>query len=158
MAVAESARKKSGAAIDVSSMDKVIGYRLRRAQHYVFQQFGESFAQYDLRPSEYSTLVLVEDNPGRRQNEIADALGIKKANFVALIRGLVERGYIELAQPPSDRRAHALHLTEAGRQLTKQIRKTQDDFEAHCIEMLGGIDARDQLIALLDKLTPPRER
>jgi len=159
MATAVSAtRKKGQSEIDVSSMDKVIGYRLRRAQHYVFQQFGERFAKYELRPSEYSILVLVEDNPGRRQNEIADVLGVKKANFVALIRGLVERGYVELAQPPADRRAHALYLTEAGKELTRQIRKTQDEFEAHCIDVLGGIEARDQLMVLLDRLTPHKPR
>lgn len=159
MMAAESATQKKGqTAVDISSMDKVIGYRLRRAQHYVFQQFGERFAQYDLRPSEYSILVLVEDNPGRRQNEIADVLGIKKANFVVLIRGLVDRGYVELAQPPADRRAHALYLTEAGKDVTRKIRKTQDEFEAHCIDVLGGVEARDQLIVLLDRLTPGKAR
>lgn len=159
MMAAESAtQKKDQTAVDISSMDKVIGYRLRRAQHYVFQQFGERFAQYELRPSEYSILVLVEDNPGRRQNEIADVLGVKKANFVALIRGLVDRGYVELAQPPADRRAHALYLTAAGKDLTQKIRKTQDEFEAHCIDVLGGVEARDQLIVLLDRLTPGKAR
>ena len=147
---------KRSKALNVAAIDGIIGYRLRRAQNNVFQQFGERFARYGLRPSEYSVIVLIEDNPGRRQNEIADCLGIKKANFVALVRGLAERGYIELDRPAHDKRAHALFLTPAGVELARQIRETQDEFEAHCVEMLGGIEARDHLIGLLERLSLPQ--
>jgi DNA-binding MarR family transcriptional regulator len=145
---------KAKVKIDVSAMDQVIGYRLRRAQHYVFQEFGERFADYKIRPSEYSILVLIEDNPGRRQTEIAGVLGIKRANFVALIHGLETRGLIETRQPPEDRRSHALFLTAEGAKMVAAIRTTQEEFEAHCVDKLGGVAARDQLMALLDRLTP----
>ena len=60
-------------------------------------------------------LVLVGENPGRKQSEIAAALGIKRANFVALVDGLQNRGLIERLSLETDRRANALHLTEQGR-------------------------------------------
>lgn len=145
---------KRDTALDVASMDSIIGYRLRRAQNFVFQQFAEQFAAFDLRPSEYATIVLVQDNPGRRQNEIAQSLGIKKANFVALIRGLSERGLISLDRPEHDRRAHALFLTAEGVTMARKIRQVQDEFEAYCVEILGGPEARDQLLTLLDRLGP----
>ena len=63
-----------------------VGYRLRRAQLSVFQQFHAFFDEFKLRPAEYSVLVLIDDNPGRKQTEIAEVLGIKRANFVTLVQ------------------------------------------------------------------------
>jgi len=138
--------------IDSSAMDKVIGYRLRRAQAYVFQQFAERFAEVDLRPSEYSALVLIADNPGVRQGALAAALGIKRANFVGLIQGLDARGLTTRSARPGDKRAHALHLTPEGEAFVVRIRAIQSEFEAHCVDLLGGVAERDALLGLLDRL------
>ncbi len=147
--VSTSSRKPD---LDITSMNQVIGYRLRRAQLYVFQQFNERFAAFGLRPSEYSILVLIEDNPGRKQAEIASILGIKRANFVALIKALDARGLTERRAAPSDRRSNALYLTEKGEAFVAEIKRTQTEFEQHCIDKLGGVEARDNLMQLLDRL------
>ena len=55
--------------------EDIIGYRLRRAQLSVFQRFLAVFDAFSLRPAEYSVLVLVSDNPGRKQTQIAEVLG-----------------------------------------------------------------------------------
>src|SRR5690606_9580547 len=88
----------------------LVGYRLRRAQLSVFQRFMAVFESLSMRPAEYAVLVLVDDSPGRKQSEIAAALGIKRANFVALAQGLEAQGLIERLNLASDRRANALHL------------------------------------------------
>ena len=130
----------------------IVGYRLRRAQLAVFQRFLTEFAELDLRPAEYSVLVLIDDNPGRKHSEIAEILGIKRANFVALINGLEARGLTERRSSSGDRRASALHLTATGRSFLKKARATQDAFEAACVKRLGGPAERDQLLELLDRL------
>lgn len=130
----------------------IVGYRLRRAQIAVFQQFIARFAEHDLRPVDYSALALIEANPGSKQIEIAKALGIKRANFVALINGLERRGLVERRQPADDRRSQALHLTPHGIEQVAVFNKVQADFEAHCVEKLGGQAARDQLMDLLGRL------
>jgi DNA-binding MarR family transcriptional regulator len=130
----------------------IVGYRLRRAQLAVFKRFLAQFAEFDLRPAEYSVLVLIDDNPGRSQSEIAEVLGIKRANFVALVNGLEARGLTARRFSPGDRRANALHLTAAGRAFLDKARATQDAFEAACTSRLGGPVARDRLLELLDRL------
>lgn len=130
----------------------IIGYRLRRAQMSVFQRFMAAFEDLELRPAEYSVLVLIADNPGRKQTEIADVLGIKRANFVALINGLEGRALIERRPDPDDRRANALYLTTQGKQFVARARTVQDNFESNCIDRLGGPAQRDKLLALLQKL------
>ncbi|GGA61371.1 MarR family winged helix-turn-helix transcriptional regulator [Pelagibacterium lentulum] len=138
--------------VDTTETSDIIGYKLRRAQLMVFQRFIAFFEDLDLRPAEYSVLVLIARNPGRKQTEIADVLGIKRANFVALINGLDARGLTERRKPANDRRSHALHLTPAGEAFLKRARKVQSAFETECIEKLGGEHARDDLLRLLDKL------
>lgn len=135
------------------AVDTIIGYRLRRAQLAVFQRFSERFATLDLRPAEYSALTLIAANPGRKQTEIAEILGIKRANFVSLINGLHARGLTESRRPQTDRRAHALFLTPDGQALLDKATALQTAFEADCVERLGGAANRDRLMELLAKLT-----
>jgi DNA-binding MarR family transcriptional regulator len=137
---------------DASFVNEIIGYRLRRAQLRVFQQFIVRFADLDLRPAEYSVLALIAANPGSKQSEIAQALGIKRANFVALINGLERRGLTERRQPAGDRRSNALFLTPSGEEFVARANAAQAEFEAECVARLGGPEQRDRLIALLDLL------
>lgn len=140
------------AALRTDATTGIIGYRLRRAQLSVFQRFMVAFSELDLRPAEYSVLVLIADNPGRKQTEIAAILGIKRANFVALINGLDGRGLTERHAAPGDRRANALHLTAEGERFLKRARAVQARFEADCVKRLGGVEARDRLLRMLDRL------
>lgn len=144
--------QSSGRRFRTSSVDSIVGYRLRRAQLKVFQQFNQHFSEFELRPAEFSILALVADNPGSTQSEIADALGIKRANFVALINGLEARELIERRPAAGDRRSHALFLTAAGDRLMPAISSAQAQFEAEWVARLGGAAARDSLLALLDRL------
>lgn len=139
---------------DTGSVSGIIGYRLRRAQVGVFQQFMARFAEFGLTPAEYSVLTLIGANPGSKQTQIGEALGIKRANFVTLINALEARGLTERRQPTGDRRANALFLTEAGEVLVAKANAVQAQFEAEMVEQLGGQKARDQLVALLDRLVP----
>ena len=48
-----------------------------------------------LRPTEFAVLSLIATNPGQKQTEVAEQLGIKRANFVALMDCLETRGLAE---------------------------------------------------------------
>ena len=97
--------------------------------------------------------ALIARNPGSKQIEIAKALGIKRANFVALINSLAARGLVDRRQPANDRRSHALFLTPEGQDMMTSLDAVQARFEADCVARLGGPEARQQLIDLLARLT-----
>ena len=65
----------AGGAIDLSALDGVIGYQLRRAQLAVFDDFIRAFAEHHIRPSHYGALTAIERNPGSSQAAIAQSLG-----------------------------------------------------------------------------------
>lgn len=140
-------------ALDTASTAGIIGYRLRRAQLSVFQKFLATFDTLKLRPADYSVLVLIADNPGRKQTEIAEVLGIKRANFVTLVHGLEDRGLVERIPSTADKRANALHLTGEGEAFLAHARRVHEAMEQELVDRLGGESGRANLLALLDRLT-----
>jgi DNA-binding MarR family transcriptional regulator len=133
-------------------MGSIIGYKLRRAQLAVFQDFLNAFARMKLRPAEFSVLALIAEQPGQKQTEIADKLGIKRANFVALMDGLEQRGLAERQKAATDKRSHALRLTAEGAAFVQRMLAVWHEHENGLIEKLGAPAERDRLIALLDRL------
>lgn len=129
--------------------EEAIGYCLRRAQVGVFQKFLSTFADVSLRPVEFSILTLINDNPGRKQTEIAHALGIKRANFVPIIDGLEARELVERRPSSEDRRANALYLTRAGTKFILAVHKRHEALEGEFTIRLGGPAKRADLLALL---------
>ena len=93
-------------------LEKSIGYALRRAQVAVFADFMTHIGAVGLRPAQFSILVVVRDTPGLKQSVVADALGIQRTNFVAMIDELQKRSWLD--RRPADRRSYALHLTQQG--------------------------------------------
>ncbi len=132
--------------------ETIIGYKLRRAQLLVFQDFLHTFARMKLRPAEFSVLAMIARTPGLKQTEIAEALGIKRANFVPMIHALEERALVERRPSRQDRRANALHLTAEGTKFVTKIRRRHDRLESDLTEKLGGPTNRDLLLSLLRKL------
>ncbi len=137
-------------------LERMVGYALRRAQLGVFDEVIANFAPLDLRPTQYSVLVLLGNSPGLKQSDVASALGIQRANFVVLFDALERRGLARRTQVPNDRRSHALHLTDAGKALLEQARRLEAELEARLDQRLGP-GGREQLLNLLGKLVsrPP---
>ena len=134
-------------------MDDIIGYKLRRAQLSTFHDFIERFKEIDLRPAEFSVLRIIHERPGLRHAEVARMLGIKRTNFVALMDTLERRGFADRRTSGTDRRSHALYLTENGEAFLKTAIDLFDRHEAGLVQKLGGAKARDTLLELLSKLT-----
>ncbi len=127
------------------------GYVLRRAQVALFENFINTFKPLGLRPAQFSVLLVVQANPGRRQSEIAASLGIRQANLVGLIDELDGRGLTRRKRLAADRRSHALMLTAKGKALLKKALALQGRFEQHLMAALGAAE-HARLIATLVKL------
>ncbi len=128
-----------------------VGYALRRAQVAVFQDFVQTMAELDVRPGQYSVLLLIDLNPGVSQTVVGEALGIKPANLAVMLNALQARGLATRARDATDRRAHALHLTPAGKTLLRALNARVADHERRQVARLGAAEKR-QLLALLAKL------
>jgi len=136
---------------DLSELSNVIGYALRRAQLAAFKNFKETYKGFNITPAQYSVLMVIDRNPGLKQNQISDALGIKRANFVLLLNTLESRGLAQRA-PASDRRSYALQLTPRGKAFLKKLRALSGQLETEFSAPIGP-EGRATLLKLLNALT-----
>ena len=142
----------SEAAVDLGPLPGYIGYALRRAQLATFQDFIRALAEVDIRPAQFSVLILLEVNPGLRPSQVSAALGIQRTNFVALSAELARRGLTRRGPAADDRRAHALYLTERGTALVQRMKALQQVHEQRVAGLIGT-GGRRRLLALLAKLS-----
>lgn len=150
----ETGEATSGGELDLAELTGVVGYVMRRAQIAIFEDFIARFAALDLKPAQYSVLLVIGRNPGRKQSEIAAALGIQRPNFVAMLDELERRGLAERVRSVTDRRSHAIVLTDDGRALLDRALAVQADQEAIIASRLGP-GGREALVDQLHRLVSP---
>jgi DNA-binding MarR family transcriptional regulator len=151
---ARSAVNEEGTAVplDLGELSDLLGYALKRAQLRLYEDFLKCVAPLQLTPAQFSVLLLLENNPGRNQTEVAGALGILRPNFVAMLDGLESRGLCARARSATDRRSHVLSLTEKGRTaLVRARRIIASKHEARLSTLLGPAD-RAALLRILAKI------
>jgi DNA-binding MarR family transcriptional regulator len=126
--------------VDLGSLGRRLGYILRRAQIAVFADFFEAFAEHGIKPAQYSVLTVIGSNPGLTQTQVAETLGIKKPNFVAMIKTLETRGLAIRTATRGDKRSNALFLTTAGKALLKNLDIIADHHENRLRDRMGDED------------------
>jgi DNA-binding MarR family transcriptional regulator len=124
--------------LKLGTLDGHLGYFLRRLQVSVFKDFMRTLAPMDVRPAQYSVLLLVEANPGRSQAAIGQALDIERARLARLLHVLEGRGWIERRAANGDGRSHSLYLTRAGKKALVRIKALAARHEAWLAETLGS--------------------
>jgi DNA-binding MarR family transcriptional regulator len=139
-------------ALQMGELSELLGYSLKRAQLKVFEDFLRCVAPLQLTPAQFSVLLLLDNNPGRNQTEIANTLGILRPNFVAMLDGLESRDLCVRMRSVNDRRSHVLTLTDKGRATLARAKKlVAAKHEARLIEVLGPAD-HSALLAMLAKI------
>ncbi len=140
-----------GGGIDYGPLDRRLGYVLRRAQMAVFRDFFSAFEAFDIRPAQYSILTVIECNPGLKQSEVSEALGVQRTNFVAMVDELQRRGLVLRDPAPDDRRSYALVLTEEGRRLMGELHEVAEQHEQRIADAIGA-ETRRRMFATLWKI------
>jgi DNA-binding MarR family transcriptional regulator len=123
--------------IYLGPLEERLGHILRRAQLAVFSDFFEAFSEYGIKPAQYSCLTIIHCNPGLSQSKVAEALGIKKPNFVAMVQVLEARGLVRRAATKKDRRSNALFLTDTGNELIHELHRTAEEHEMRIRDLVG---------------------
>lgn len=117
------------------------------------RRFVQALARWNLRPAHYGALMVVADLDGSSQQELGQRLGIDPRNLVGVVDALEQRGLVERARHPGDRRRHVVRLTISGRDFVSQLRQAGEELE---LQLLTDLDAaeRSALHRLLLKLLP----
>lgn len=142
------AARDSNSEIDLGDLPYLAGYVLRRAQFAAFNHFLQFFADLNIRPVQYGVMSVIDKNPGLKQSQLSEALGIKRANLVAILDALEKRGLAKREAVATDRRSYALRLTDKGVALMKELRARAQQHEKLLAANIGE-DGRQELLRLL---------
>ena len=131
-------RRNGEKPLDLGVLENHLGYFVRRAQIFVFQDFIRTLAEIGVSPAQYSVLVVIGANRGPSQAEVAELLGIERARLVRMLDHLEKRGLTQRLPAANDRRSHALHLTPAGQKLLKRAKALAATHEVRLQARLGA--------------------
>jgi DNA-binding MarR family transcriptional regulator len=148
------AAEPGGPPLDMAGLEDAIGFALRRAQLAVFADYSAAVQDLGVTPAQFSVLRLVNANAGVKQAAIAAALGIEAPRTAFMLDELARRELLERRPSPSDRRAHALHLTPAGTRVLRTLNRREAAHVARMNERLRGED-RAALLRMLHNLATP---
>jgi DNA-binding MarR family transcriptional regulator len=130
---------------------ELIGYHMRRASAVMAGDFARALEGTGIRQVLFGILSIVDANPGINQGTVGRMLGIQRANMVAPVNEMAERGWIDRQVDSSDRRAFILSLTEAGHAMFLRALARIRAHEANVLSDLNVAD-RQQLMDLLARI------
>lgn len=149
-----SARKRNGSTtshlrqIALGDLSENLGYRIRRAQLWIFKDVNRKLAAFDLGPAKFSVLTVIDANPGINQLAVASVLSIERAGLGRLVDRLEQQGLVARTASLTNRRYYVLHLTTKGATLLKRIRPVVALHEKALAEKFGPRVYKDLLRTL----------
>jgi DNA-binding MarR family transcriptional regulator len=138
-----------------SRTDRVAFLRSQLGFH-VAQRFAERLEALGLNPRHFGLLTHLSADNGQCEQQLADAMGIHRNAMVGLVDDLDGPGLVQRSRHPGDRRAHAVHLTPAARDLLAQAQAAAGELESDLVAALHEADRR-QLISLLQRIAKRSE-
>jgi DNA-binding MarR family transcriptional regulator len=122
----------------LGDLSQSLGYRIRRAQLWIFKEFSRRLASFDISPAQFSVLNVIDGNPGVNQLAIAQVLSIERAGLGRMMDNLERRGLVARAASSINRRYYVLYLTSEGAALLGRLRPIIADFEKSLAEKIGS--------------------
>lgn len=123
---------------DGSPLKDDVAFKLRLAYAAVMRRYDQALKPFDLRPSLYAALVIIASNPGRKQNEIGEALGMAASNLATLMNTLEGRGLIRRERVAGDVRSYSVTLTGPGEALLKEVEAAHAEATGEILEIVGA--------------------
>jgi DNA-binding MarR family transcriptional regulator len=114
-------------------------------------KFAERLSEIKLTPADAGILRILAATPAITQQALATALGTLPSRLVALIDALESRGILERRPHETDRRSHALHLTDEGRSTLQAVGRIAREHQNALLAALSE-DEQRQLADLLRRV------
>jgi DNA-binding MarR family transcriptional regulator len=130
---------------------KHTGFLLARMGHVAAKQFSGRLEELGLTTRMWGALNVLDAEGAITQQTLGKCTGIDPSSMVSTIDDLEAAGLVERRQHPSDRRAHALHLTDDGRTTLARGRQLARQAQEDLLTPLEP-DERKQLHDLLLRL------
>ncbi|MFC4061294.1 MarR family winged helix-turn-helix transcriptional regulator [Planomonospora corallina] len=130
---------------------------LTQTAHHAHRLVGDGFSSAGARGYHYRLLATLEDSGPASQAVLGRRSGIHLSDMVATVSELADRGLVERAPDPSDRRRNVISLTPAG---SRQLRRLEERLAECQDELLAPLSPEDRqrLTELLSRLLDHHDR
>ncbi len=91
------------------------GYLISRIGMVAQKKFGERLEQLELTTRMWGALNVLDAEGPITQGSLCKSLGMDPSSMVSTLDELEAKGLVERRRHPTDRRAHALHVTPSGK-------------------------------------------
>ncbi len=152
--VAKKQQEQKSASSPVSRQYRIeeqVGYLLRRAHQRASAIFQVSIGDPNITPTQYSSLVKLNEYTELSQNLLGRLVGMDKATMQGVVRRLKERGLVDSRPDPGDARRTLLSLTTEGQRLVNKLLINGPAVSRETMKPLTAQEQR-QLLELLAKI------
>jgi len=118
------------------------GHLIRRLQQYAVLMFHEETAGFDLTPTQYVTLQVVEHRPGIDQITLSEMTAIDRSMTARIVDALARRRLLDKRPAANDKRANSLFITAKARRLLAAIEASVDRSQARILAPLSPAQRR----------------
>lgn len=118
---------------------------------------GRALAPLGISTAQAYPLVLIAQNDGIRQGELAERLDIEGPTLVRTLDQLGGMGLVDRRPDPGDQRARTLHLTPAGEALSQRVEPVLYSTRARLLAAVAD-DEIDVCLRVFDALRIAIER
>lgn len=138
-------------AVDLGYLAHNIPFLTRVLRAFVRTENASFYRDLHLEPGEIAILNLIGINPGLSQNDLADAVVIKKSAVTKIVKQLEARGFVERRKTTTDRRYNALTLSPAGEEKRTELRTRMAEQQSGILSPFTRKE-QEQLFSLLNRL------
>jgi DNA-binding MarR family transcriptional regulator len=117
------------------------GFLLSRLGLVARKRFGDRLESMGLNVRMWGALNVLDQEGAMTQHALGNCVGIDPSSMVATIDELEAMGLVQRGRHPTDRRAYAVELTDAGRRTLANGRKIA---RAAQDELLAPLDAEER--------------
>ena len=132
-------------------MEKELIEYLRKIVQSSYSQVEERLRKYGIVKGQAHLLVVIRDNDGCTQKDLAEALGVKYSSMSERLNKLEDMGYIERSIDDDNSKFKRIYITSTGKTAAIQCRRIINEFNN---TLYRGFTKKDikQLQTYLEKL------
>lgn len=126
----------------------------RQAARYLTRHYESHLAEVELTSTQFTLLVLLNEQPGIGMRELADAIVMDRTSLVRALKPLQRDGLVQTGPGKTDARQNTLSLTSAGvERLTRASPLWQQ--AQHEFEQAFGLERAELVRDLLFQIGRP---
>jgi len=129
-------------------LDGYLPYLLNRAGARIATAFGEEMRRLGTSLQAWRVLAALRGKDGRRMGDLSTTTSIEVSTLTRLVDNMEKDGLVVRRRDADDTRAVLLHVTAAGRRLTRRILPIAERYEEVALKGFAAAEAATLKAAL----------